>query len=162
VLEFVPLFNRFLILRHCGRRQAIHHIAEIPSRCCMSDTRRARRPVRYWRLTETVVDADQPPCNITNRRCQRWSRARASTHIYMKRAAIPASCTDRNASGAKGAHVSFFPFRIPWSSNAQRDFLVLWRPWPLKEARDQLFARLRPEHVAYTRGCGTAPRRKGR
>ena len=58
----------------------------------------------------------------------------------MKRAVIPASCSDRNASRAKGAHESFFSFRIPWLYYAQRDFLVLWRPWPPREARDQLFA----------------------
>ena len=80
----------------------------------------------------------------------------------MKRAVIRASCSDRNASRAKGTHVSFFPFRIPWSSNARRDFLVLWRPWAPREARDQVFARLRIEHVAHSRGCGTALRRKGR
>ena len=80
----------------------------------------------------------------------------------MKRAAIPASCSDRNALCDKGAHVSFFPFSTPWSSNARRDFLVLWYPWPPREARDQLFARLRTEHVAHSRGCGTALRRKGR
>ena len=140
-LELVPLLDRFLILWHLRcRRQAVDHIVGISPRRCTLDTGRAHRPVRYWCLTETVVDADQPPCNRTNLRRHQWLRAKASAHTWMKRAVIRASCSDRNASRAKGVHVSFFPYRIPWSSNAQRDFLVLWHPWPPRDARDQLFA----------------------